>query len=103
MSREKVNYIIDFIVSGIEVAETRDSIKELAAGAVSELRQLLTSSDHHVVQGTKIIKDNGSKGSLDSLDHLSSLYLSLTLWGVYGYFSRVFINRRHYSFPKNNV
>ena len=45
LTREKVNNIIDFIVSGIEVAETRDSIKELAAGAAPELRRLLTSSE----------------------------------------------------------
>lgn len=61
LTRQKVNNIIDFIVSGIEVADTRDSIKELAAGAAPELKQLLTSVDHQKVQGTEMISENGSR------------------------------------------
>ena len=61
MTREKVNNIIDFIVSGIEVAGTRDSVKELAAGANPDLRQLLRSSDRHIVQGTEMTREDGTR------------------------------------------
>ena len=61
IERDSIKTIMDFVVTGVETANTRQQVQDQATKTSPELRRIMKSATDEVVQGTHIIDPMGQK------------------------------------------